>query len=59
MDWCGVRLDAAANREAKGDAIARVEAPSSTADILVVPTDEEIVIAEAGLPLLEGARVCG
>jgi acetate kinase len=59
MEWCGIRMDPERNRDAPADAVARIEAPASGADILVVPTDEEIVIAEAGLPLLERQRVCG
>ena len=59
MEWCGIRLDAERNRRATGDAIDRLEAADSAADILVVPTDEEVVIAQAGRQLLRSDRLCG
>ena len=48
--WLGVELDAAAN--ARGEA--RISAASSRVRVLVVPTDEERVIARHVLRLLEG-----
>ena len=59
MEWCGLRLDPQRNLAAAGEECRRIEAPDSAADILVVPTDEEVVIAREGLGLLEEALPCG
>jgi acetate kinase len=56
MDWCGVRLDGEANQRASGDAIARLDAPDSKVKVLIVPTEEELVIAWEGLGLMKGMR---
>ncbi len=39
--WMGVDIDAAANTRGA----ARISAPTSRVDVLVIPTDEEVVIA--------------
>jgi acetate kinase len=52
MAWCGVILDAAANRRAPTDAVAAVSAAESRVTVLSIPTDEEVVVARAGLGLL-------
>ena len=53
LAWCGVILDAEANRRAPNDAIAVVSAAESPVAVLSIPTDEEVVIARAGIGLLE------
>jgi acetate kinase len=52
LAWCGVVLDAEANRWAPADAVAVLSAPGSRVVVLSIPTDEEIVIARAGVKLL-------
>lgn len=59
MEWCGVRLDPDLNREAAGGAAARIHAADSLVDIMVVPTDEEEVIAREAFHVLAGELVCG
>lgn len=46
MGWLGVRLDAAANLAATGDAVAAIHAPDSAVEVWVIPTDEGRVAAE-------------
>jgi acetate kinase len=55
MEWCGVRLDAARNRQAAPDAACRIDAGDSRVSILSVPTDEELAICLQGQELLEGS----
>ncbi len=47
LAWCGVILDAEANRRAPAGAVAVVSAAESRVKVLSIPTDEEIVIAGA------------
>ena len=56
MDWCGVRLDAEANQRASGDEIARLDAPDSQVRVLIVPTEEELVIGWEGIALMKGKQ---
>ena len=56
MDWCGVRLDAEANQRASGDEIARLDTPDSKVRILIVPTEEELVICWDGIALMKGKK---
>jgi acetate kinase len=56
MDWCGVRLDAEANQRASGDEIARLDAPDSKVRVLIVPTEEELVICWDGIALMKGTK---
>jgi acetate kinase len=56
MDWCGVRLDAEANQRASGDEIARLDAPDSKVRVLIVPTEEELVICWDGIALMKGKK---
>jgi acetate kinase len=56
MDWCGVRLDAQANQRASGDEIARLDAPDSKVRVLIVPTEEELVIGWEGIALMKGKQ---
>jgi acetate kinase len=52
MDWCGIALDPARNRQVTGETIARVSPDGAPAKVLVVPNDEELVIGMEGLNLL-------
>src|SRR5262249_37320693 len=49
LRWFGLRLDADANRRNA----TRIDAPRSRARILVVPTDEELMIGRHALRLLK------
>ena len=51
MEWCGVELDLRANRQATGDNISIISSTGSKVKILVVPTEEELVICREGLKL--------
>ncbi|MDX9952799.1 MAG: acetate/propionate family kinase [Anaerolineae bacterium] len=51
MDWCGIRLDPERNEAAHGEAIAEIGA--DRVRVLVVPNDEEGIIAAEGLRLLQ------
>lgn len=59
MEWCGIHLDPDLNRQTTGDTVARIESAESLIDIMVVPTDEEEVIAREAFHVLAGERVCG
>jgi len=52
LEWCGVVLDGEANRRAPADAAAIVSAAGSRVTVMSIPTDEEIMIARAGVGLL-------
>jgi acetate kinase len=52
MAWLGARLDPAANEA--GETV--ISAPDSAIRVMVIPTDEEIVIARATLKLLDPAN---
>jgi acetate kinase len=52
MDWCGIVLAPARNRQATGETIARVSPDGAPVEVLVVPNDEERVIGMEGLDLL-------
>jgi acetate kinase len=49
MEWCGLILDREANTRAIDGQLADVSASQSRARVLVVPTEEELVIALDGL----------
>lgn len=57
LAYLGVRLDAAANRAAAGEAIAPIHAADSSAEVWVVPTDEGRVAADAAWHLLDSLPV--
>jgi len=57
LHFLGVRLDAAANQAATGDAICPIHAADSAVEIWVVPTDEGRVAAQAAWSLLDDAPV--
>lgn len=56
MAWCGIELDLQANRRATGDETAVLSAPRSKVKIMVVPTEEELVICREGLKLEGGLK---
>ena len=51
LQWLGVALDDTAN----GTGARRISTPASTVATLVIPTDEEIVLAEGAAALLRPA----
>ena len=53
MAWFGVKLDLDANRVAPHDRITDVSAPDSPVRILVIPADEEWIVANGGLEVLK------
>lgn len=57
MAWCGGELDLRANRQASGDEIVVLSAPRSKAEILIVPTEEELIICKEGMKLV-GDKIC-
>ena len=52
MAWFGVKLDVDANHAAPRDRISDVSTPGSAVRILIVPADEEWIVANEGLALL-------
>lgn len=52
MEWCGVVLDDEANRNATTACAASIEAVGSKVKVLVMPTEEELVIAQEGMGLI-------
>ena len=52
MEWCGLRLDAAANAAAVGTE-GRISAPRSAPAVYVIPVNEELLIARDARQLLE------
>jgi acetate kinase len=52
LAWLGIRLDEAANRDARS----RISAPESTVSAWVIPTDEELMIGRHTLTLVSSAR---
>ena len=51
MDWCGIRLDPERNEAAHGETITEIGA--DRVRVLVIPNDEEGIIAAEGLRLLQ------
>ncbi|MFA5137713.1 MAG: acetate/propionate family kinase [Elusimicrobiota bacterium] len=54
MAWCGIELDAEANRRAAEDGISLLSPPGARVKVLAVPTEEELVICWEGLRLTGG-----
>ncbi len=52
LQWLGVRLDASANAQARGDAVVAIHAADSAVQVWVVPTDEGRVAAQEAAALL-------
>jgi acetate kinase len=58
LDCMGIRLDAERNRTARGfHEVSRISADDSTVDVLVVPTDEERMMAREALRALSRSYV--
>ena len=57
MEFAGIRIDPKQNRSAAGDAESRIEAPDSTTQIWVVPTDEELIVGLQTVEVLSMQKV--
>jgi acetate kinase len=57
LEWAGILLDDAANREATGGKAARISSPDSRLEVWVVPTNEELLIARDTMRLVMGIPV--
>ncbi|MEO0586030.1 MAG: acetate/propionate family kinase [Planctomycetota bacterium] len=55
LAFLGATLDEAKNAAAPGDAETKISTDASTAEIWVIPTDEEQVVAKQTVEVLEGA----
>jgi acetate kinase len=55
MEWFGLKLDRELNRSATEKSTAIISASDSRVKALVIPTEEELVIAEEGIALIRGA----
>lgn len=53
MEWCGLRLDREANRRAVDKSAALISTDDSPVKALVIPTEEELVIAREGTRLVQ------
>jgi acetate kinase len=53
LEFLGIKLDGKKNQEAKGGVEMEISAPDSRCKVFVVPTNEELVIAEDVVTLLE------
>jgi acetate kinase len=58
MDWAGIVLDQRLNESAPVDRITNLRAAGSPANILTIPTDEELVILLDGAKLLSSPENC-
>jgi len=56
MEWCGIRLNARANRSAVGNTISVLNSDNSKVKILSMPTEEELVICLEGLKLMRSEK---
>jgi acetate kinase len=45
LDFAGIRLDPEKNKSARGNIEARLDAPGSTVQIWMLPTNEELIVA--------------
>lgn len=52
LDWLGVRMDPALNRQATGDEVLAIHAADSRVQVWVVPTDEGLVAAREAARLI-------
>ena len=55
MEWAGIALDLAANREARGDEAA-IQAAGSQVRVHVIPVDEEMVMVRAAATVMDDGR---
>jgi acetate kinase len=57
LAWCGVELDPDANRKATGgEVLSEIGSSGSRVKVLVVPTEEELVICREGIRILGGSH---
>lgn len=56
LDWFGLTMDVAKNQAAKG-VEARIDSPGSRAELWVIPTDEELLIARDTWRVVTGAEL--
>ncbi len=56
MDWFGIELDEQKNLHAPLDALSEIQTDKSAVRILVLPTDEESIIAMDGFTLLQEVK---
>lgn len=56
MEWAGIQLDAAANVAVPRGGECRISTPDSRAQIWVIPTNEEIVVARQSVEAVNAAR---
>ena len=54
LEWLGVKLDAQKNRQTVSGAEGKISAEDSRAEVWVVPTDEELLIARDTVRVVEG-----
>jgi acetate kinase len=57
LDWMGIRLDDKRNREASSEEITRISTDDSRVAVLVVPTDEERMMAREALRALSRSYI--
>lgn len=57
LGFLGIRIDSAKNASAKGES--EIQTPESLARIMVVPTNEELIVARATAELLEKGKCTG
>lgn len=55
LDWAGIKLDDAANKACVDGVAGVISAPDSRVKVLVIPTDEELSIAQQAIAVVEGA----
>jgi len=53
LSWLGLEIDPTANQSATYEDISAISTPNSRATILVIPTDEELVVGKEGFALLK------
>ncbi len=56
LEWLGIQLDAAANSAAINGKESRIDAPGARAEVWVIPTDEELLIARDTHRVITGAE---
>lgn len=56
MEWCGIRMNDRANRNAVGETVSVLSAGDSNVKVLSMPTEEELVICLEGLKLMRSEK---
>ena len=54
LEYAGIRIDDAANREMRGGAEGRITVEGGRPEVWVIPTDEELLIARDTYRVVEG-----